>query len=253
LPHCEGARGIPPGSDRERVRRMAHAARILLIDNHATPSPLQGLHMAQRSCHLSVESDPVKAVRHWAESAPDLVVFDVDLPEARLADLIRRLRDESVLPILVLAPSRKEDFILSVYAAGADEFIHTPISLAVLEARLKVWCRRSGTASLELLEPLRVGEVRLSPIERILALENGSRIRLTRLEMRLMYNLMGRPGRAVTLDELCNSIWGNPAEVNKATLKNAIYRLRQKIEADPARPRYVCTVAGVGYKFGDDR
>jgi two-component system KDP operon response regulator KdpE len=229
---------------------MAHAARILLIDNQPTPSPLQSLHLAQRSCHLSVESDPVKAVQHWAETAPDLVVFDVDLPEARLADLVGRLREESVVLIVLLTSNRSEEFALKVYQAGADECILKPVSSSILEARLKVWCRRAGTASLELLEPLRVGEVRLIPSERTLVLEDGSRTHLTHIEMRLMYCLMGRPGRAVTFDELCNRIWGNTAEVNKSTLKNAIYRLRQKIEADPARPRYVCTVAGIGYQFG---
>ena len=229
---------------------MAHAARILLIDNLQTPSPLQSLHLAKQSCNLIVESDPVQAVRHWAEKTPDLVVFDVELPEARLVDLIGRLREESVVPIIVLTSSRSEEFTLNAYKAGADECIHKPVSSPILEARLKVWCRRSGTASLDLIEPLRVGEVRLIPSERALVLEAGSRIHLTHLEMRLMYCLMGRPGRAVSFDELCNRIWGDSAEVNMATLKNAIYRLRQKIEADPANPRYVCTVAGVGYQFG---
>jgi DNA-binding response OmpR family regulator len=115
---------------------MAHAAKILLIHNQSPPSLMEKLHMTRSSCEIVMKTDPVLAVQNWAESAPDLVVFDVDLPEARLTDLIRRLRDESVLPILVLAPSRNEDFILSVYAAGADDSSH-PISLALLECEGK--------------------------------------------------------------------------------------------------------------------
>lgn len=229
---------------------MAHAAKILLVNNHPTPSPLQILHSTKRICDLIVETDPVKAVHHWAEHTPDLIVFDVELPEGRLADLVARLRGESIVPIVLLTSNKTEEFALKVYKAGADECIHKPVSPDLLEARLKVWCRRTGTASLDLLEPLRIGDVQLIPSDRALILRGGSPIRLTPLEMRLMYCLMGKPGRAFTSDELCQRIWRDSPEGDRATLKNTVYRLRQKIETDPARPLYICTVPGVGYQFG---
>ena len=159
---------------------MAHVAKILLVNNHATPSPLQSLHSTKRICDLVVETDPVKAVHHWAEHTPDLIVFDVELPDPRFADLIARLRGESVVPIVLLISNKTEEFALKVYKAGADECIHKPVSPDLLEARLKVWCRRTGTASLDQLEPLKVGEVQLIPSDRLLVDEGIREIVLDR-------------------------------------------------------------------------
>lgn len=229
---------------------MAHAARILLINNHPAPSPLETLHFTRRNCDLRVEADPARAVQHWYDLTPDVIVFDVDLPGVRLADLVARLREESVVPILVLSADLTEEFALRAFEAGVDECIPKTVTLQFLEARMKVWCRRIWSIPLNIVEPLRLGEVRLDPSERTFTLNRSEPVRLTHLETRLLYCLMGKPGRPFTVEELCRRIWGDNPAGNKETLKNTIYRLRQKIEPDSMQPRFIQTVPGGGYRFG---
>jgi two-component system OmpR family response regulator len=93
-----------------------------------------------------------------------------------------------------------------------------------------------------------VGDIHFIPEERTLILDGQPPIRMTNLELRLMYYLMSHAGRTVTAEELFQRIWGSDREPNKATLKNAVYRLRLKLEPDPANPHYIRTVAG-GYQF----
>jgi DNA-binding response OmpR family regulator len=229
---------------------MAQAVRLLLISNQRTPSPLQTLAFAHRRCELTVDSDPEHAVAHWTEKTPDIIVFDVDLPGARLVSLVTAMREEAVIPILLLTPDRTEEFALAAYEAGVDECILKPVNLALLEARIKVWCRRVWTIPLDILEPITINGMKLVPADRTFSLPGAAPIRLTHLELRLMYCLMAKPGRPLTFEELGVRMWGSIPEANRAMLKNVVYRLRQKIEPDPSRPALVCTVARVGYRFG---
>jgi DNA-binding response OmpR family regulator len=93
-----------------------------------------------------------------------------------------------------------------------------------------------------------VGDIHFVPAERTLILEGKSPVRMTNLELRLMYYLMSHAGRTVTAEELCQRVWGSDREANKSTLKNVVYRLRLKLEPDPTQPHYIRTVAG-GYQF----
>jgi two-component system response regulator MtrA len=99
------------------------------------------------------------------------------------------------------------------------------------------------------LDPLKVGKVNLVPSDRTVVIETGTPIRLTNLEMRLLYILMGRPGRTITAEELIQKVWGYSEEADNTVLKNVIYRLRRKIEVDPANPVVIQTISGVGYKL----
>ena len=100
-----------------------------------------------------------------------------------------------------------------------------------------------------MLDPLMVGNFHLIPSDRALQLGKSDPIHLTNLELRLLYYLMGRPGRTVSTEELCRRVWGHGAGGDVATLKNLVYRLRPKIEAEPAHLHYVHTVVSVGYQF----
>jgi len=139
--------------------------------------------------------------------------------------------------------------MLEAYEAGVDECILKPIHPALFHAKMKAWLRRSWTVSVDMFDSLSVGSFHLIPLDRVLELDNSGLIHLTNLELRLLYNLMGRPGRTVTTEELCQRVWGPSGGGNVATLKNLVYRLRHKIEKDPTHPHYVHTVAGVGYQL----
>lgn len=139
--------------------------------------------------------------------------------------------------------------MLEVYKAGVDDCISKPVSPSLFQAKVKVWLRRFGILSVEALDPITVGTLQLFPSEKIVILKNGSTVRLTNLELRLLYYLMSRPGRAVAIEELNRRVWGYSKETDNTMLKNVIYRLRRKIEADPANPQILQNVAGVGYKL----
>lgn len=227
---------------------MVFIPKILVVGNLQITSPLWGSSVTQPLLNIILETNPGRALQRSAEILPDLVVFNID-SESLAIELIRKLRDEAVLPMLFLTSSRSDTFMLEVYQAGVDECILKPIHPALFHAKIKAWLRRSWNVPVDMLDPLRVGSFHLVPLDRALELDNSGPIHLTNLELRLLYYLMGRPGRTVTTDELCQRVWGPGGGGDVATLKNMIYRLRQKIEKDPTRPHYVHTVAGVGYRL----
>ena len=152
-------------------------------------------------------------------------------------------------PILLLTSSRTDEFVLEAYKAGVDDCIPKPTSPSLFQAKVKVWLRRFGSISADILEPIKVGTLQLFPSEKIIILKNGNMVRLTSLELRLLYYLMSWPGHAVTMQEFNRRVWGYSNEADNTMLKNPIYRLRRKIETDPANPQIIQNVAGVGYKL----
>jgi len=232
---------------KEKVASMAFIPKILVVSYLQTTLPLWGSSVTQR-LNMILETDPAKAIQCWAEKLPDIVVFDLD-SESLAVELIRTLRDEAILPILLLTSIRSDTFMLEVYQAGVDECILKPIHPALFYAKIKVWLRRSWNVPVDMLDSLRVGSFHLIPLARALEIDNSGPIHLTNLELRLLYYLMGRPDHTVTTEELCQRVWGPGAGGNVATLKNLVYRLRHKIEKDPTHPHYVHTVAGVGYQL----
>ncbi len=124
-----------------------------------------------------------------------------------------------------------------------------PISPSMFHAKIKAWLRRSWSIPMDVLDPLRVGNVHLMPAERSVVIGGGWPIHLTNRERRLLYILMNRPSRTVADEELIQRVWGYNGEVDNTVLKNMIYRLRRKIQSDRAGPEIIQTVPALGYKF----
>ena len=229
--------------------KMGSTPKVLIVSNQQTTGPLWVFSLQQQKLNVSLESVPSNTLSRCESEGPDLIILDINLPEAQILELIQGLRAELLTPILLLAPARTEEFILRAYQAGVDDCIPKPVSPSLFQAKVKVWLRRFGSISTEMLNPLKVGTLQLFPSERMVFLKNGSAVRLTNLELRLLYYLMNRPGQIVTIEELNQRVWGYTAEADNTMLKNVVYRLRRKIEADPANPLMIQTVSGVGYKL----
>jgi two-component system response regulator MtrA len=152
-------------------------------------------------------------------------------------------------PILLLTPPRSEENIIEAYKAGVDDYLIKPVSPSLFNAKVKVWLRRSWSATTNTLDPVKIGGMHLFPSERLVIRDNGQPVHLTNLELRLLYHLISRTGQTVTTEELNQRVWGYTGEVDNTMLKNVVYRLRRKIESDPANPLIIQTVAGVGYKL----
>jgi len=224
--------------------------KVLVISNLRTTGPLWAMNLQQLG-NLNVVFEPIaeNALSRFAEVIPNLIIMDVNLPDAATINLIRSLRNETTNPILLLTPDTTEGIMLAAYEAGVDQCIHKPIGPSLFQAIVKVWLKHCWTVSVEFLNPIRVGKFQLDPSERIFILENGSPIRLTNLELRLLYCLMSQPGMSMKTEDLIERLWGNCYAGDSNTLKNVVYRLRKKIEPDPARQVIIQTDASVGYRF----
>jgi len=193
----------------------------------------------------SAEGIPQK----WAEEIPDLVLIDMNTPQLDGITLCQRLREETIIPILLFTPSNNESHILEAYHAGVDDCVAKPVSPAIFLAKVKVWLRRSWTVPAESLEDVKIGDLYLDPQYRRVRIGTEKDIRLTNLEFRLLYLLLKNPGRTLETEYLVERIWGYHGEGNSNLLKNLVYRLRRKIELDPNHTLYIHTEPGIGYKF----
>ena len=232
--------------------KLSRAPKVLIVSNQQTTGPLWVFSLQQQQLNVLLESDPTQTPQRCEAESPDLIILDINFPEVGTLDLIRNLRNEMLTPIMLLTPVRSEEYMLETYKAGVDECIPKPVSPSLFQAKVKVWLRRFGSVTADNLTPVKVGTLQLFPSERIVMLKNGGAVQLTNLELRLLYYLMNRPGQIVTIEELNQKVWGYTAEADNTMLKNVVYRLRRKIETDPANPLLIQTVVGVGYKLAGE-
>jgi len=232
------------------MAKINNNPKILVISNLRTTGPLWAANL-QQLAHVRVVYEPLpeNALLRFAEVIPNLVIIDVDLPLGAVTQLVKNLRSETLNPILLLSKDLTESIMLAAYEAGVDQCIHKPLGPSLFQAIVKVWLRHCWTVSVDMLTPLHVGAFRLNPAERLFILRDGTQIRLTNLELRLLYCLMGQPGTSMKTEELIERMWGSSYEGDTATLKNVVFRLRKKIDPDPASPSLIQTDASVGYRF----
>jgi DNA-binding response OmpR family regulator len=180
----------------------------------------------------------------FAEAAPDLIVLDITLPELDGTEICRRIRRESTVPILFLS-SRDEEFdrVLGL-ELGGDDYLTKPFSPRALLARVRALLRRAGE---EKPAPLAAGDFALDLERQSVAVRGGAGIRLTRLEARLLQLLLANAGHPLPAERLLSHVWGSRGGGDRQLVKQLVHRLRQKIELDARQPRYLVTVAGVGY------
>ena len=223
--------------------------KVLIVSNQQTTGPLWVFSLQQQKLNVALEAVPANTLARCEAESFDLIILDINSSEAQTLELIRNLRAEMLTPIVLLTPSRTEDHVLEAYKAGVDDCMVKPVSPSLFQAKIKVWLRRSVGPFTDNLNPLKVGTLQLFPSEKMVLLQNGGAVRLTNLELRLLYYLMNRPGQIVTIEELNQRVWGYTGEADNTMLKNVVYRLRRKIEQDPANPLVIQTVVGTGYKL----
>jgi DNA-binding response OmpR family regulator len=220
---------------------------FVLCDRNDT-APLWGYVIRQQGLVAVLETDFEKSVDHWAAEMPELVVIDLNNGKQDPLDLCRQFRAVSVAPVLLLLPTYHENQILDAYALGVDDVIVKPVSPPIFMAKLLTWLRRAWVMPTDGLDLVKAGKYRLVPILRSLVTADDVHIRLTNLEFRLLHLLMSRPGHVFPADEIVQSIWGGYGNGDHVLLKNVVYRLRKKIEVDPANPLILMTWPG-GYSF----
>ena len=183
---------------------------------------------------------------------PDVIIIDLGLPDMDGVDVIRRLREWTAAPIIVLSARGQERDKVTALDAGADDYVSKPFGASELVARIRVALRHTAGASHEADEAaFKVGELQVDRLRRHVSL-GGTEVRLTPTEYKLLTTLIRHAGKVVTHQQLLREVWG-PAHTDQAHyVRIYMAHLRHKLEAEPARPRYLLTEPGVGYRLAGD-
>jgi len=225
-----------------------HIPKVFVVCDQKDTAPVWGYILRQQGLTVILETSIERAIDRWSVEMPDLVVIDIDIAKQDPLELYERFRAGSVAPTLLFLPAHHETQILEAYAAGVDEVVVKPISPAIFLAKIMAWVRRSWIMPVNGLSLVKAGKYRLDPTQRCIIDSNGLEIKLTNLEFRLLHLLMSRPGHVFSAGDIIESIWGGYGNGDQVLLKNVVYRLRKKIEADPSHPMLLQTWQG-GYAF----
>jgi two-component system KDP operon response regulator KdpE len=182
---------------------------------------------------------------------PDLVLLDLGLPDLDGMEVTRRLREWSTKPIIVLSARGREDDKVRALDAGADDYLTKPFGVPELLARMRVAFRNADRRLADAGEPVfEVGDLRIDLGTRRVSV-GGKDVHLTRTEWNLLATLVKHAGKVVTHRQLLREVWG-PGTLESHYVRVYMGQLRHKLEADPARPRYLQTETGVGYRLACD-
>ena len=226
-------------------------SRILVVDDE--PAILRGLaDNLKRELHeVWTAADGETAYRLIKEKTPDLVILDLMLPKLSGYEVCRQVRAEGMKTLILMLTARGEETDRVVgLDMGADDYVTKPFSVRELLARVRALLRRTETAK-PTIDQLTVGNVTID-FRKYEARKAGKPFDMTRREFQLLQALGSRPGEVVTRDELLDQVWGLEMYPTTRTIDNHIAGLRAKLERDPADPRWLLTVRGVGYKWSPE-
>lgn len=230
--------------------------RALIIEDDYDIANLVAVNLRDIDCDADIVGNGLEGVQYAARTHYDIIILDVMLPKLDGMQVVRRIREHQVeTPILMVTARAEEADKIQALNLGADDYITKPFSVRELVARVKARLRRFSPAK----EPsILSGKTIYSyagltlDSERRKVILNGETVELTVKEFDLLSLFMKNPGRAYSRADLLDIIWGYSYSGYEHTVNSHINRLRTKIEADAASPKYVLTVWGVGYKFNDD-
>jgi len=231
---------------------MAH--KILVIEDSADIAELVALHLRDLGCEVKIAADGRTGYQLATGGRYDLVILDLMLPGLDGLEVCRRLRaGPDYTPILMLTAKSSELDRVSGLEIGADDYLTKPFSIRELVARVKAILRltdRLGKEAPKSEPQIVVGDMAID-VERRTVTVGGRAVELTAKEFDLLVQFARNPGRVYTRQHLLDLVWGRGHLGYEHTVNSHINRLRGKIEANPANPRFVLTVWGVGYKFCD--
>lgn len=236
-----------------------NARSILIVDNDASYRAALEAGLSALGYSVSLASDARYALRLLSDRSPGAIVLELHLPGTSGPELLRELRRQSDVPIVVISAAAEELDIVLCFELGADDFVPKPIRIRELQARIEAalrhWERSRKAAGMptRTVSVVEVGPYRIDFLVRSVEL-NGERVDLALKEFDLLAHLATASGRLCSRQELMNDVWGPGAsEGDDKTLDVHIRRLRLKLEKEPSHPKWIVTVRGVGYLLNDGR
>ena len=224
---------------------------ILIVEDDQNTAALVAAYLKREGFGTVLVHEGGRAIQAARECDPVFVILDVMLPGVDGWEICRALRKSSNVPILMLTAREEEVDRVAGLAMGADDYVVKPFSPRELVERVKAILRRSRPAAPDAPAVLAREGLELDPEKRRVS-RDGRPVLLTSSEYKILHALMGSPGRAFSRDELLNHCYHHGEAVIDRVIDVHIGKLRQKIEDDPSRPRFILTVRGYGYRFSDE-
>ena len=228
------------------------AAVILLIEDEPQMRRFLRAGLGAQDYDLVEAETGREGLTQAAGRRPDVVLLDLGLPDTDGLEVIRRLREWSPVPIIVISARGREQDKITALDLGADDYLTKPFSVGELLARVRVALRHARRAADGTDQPVfEVGGLRVDLARREVAVRDAP-VHLTPTEYKLLAMLVRFAGRVVTHRQLLKEVWGLSATTQAHYLRVYMAQLRHKLEADPARPSYLLTEPGVGYRLRDE-
>jgi DNA-binding response OmpR family regulator len=224
-------------------------ARILVVEDDESITLGLQMNLEAEGYRVAVANDGEDGLARARSDSFDLIVLDVMLPRMNGFEVVRALRSEGLtIPVIMLSARGEEMDKVMGLELGAEDYITKPFGLAELLARVKAVLRRDGIVRQRGQKVVRAAALEVDPGTREVR-RDGSLVELTATEFDVLWCLIEASNRALTREEVLAAVWGPGHHVTLRTIDNFILQLRSKLEADPADPRHLVTVRGVGYRF----
>jgi two-component system, OmpR family, KDP operon response regulator KdpE len=225
---------------------------VLVVEDEAQVMRFLRATLGAHGYRLAEAESGQQALLQATTRSPDLILLDLGLPDLDGVEVTRRLREWSATPIIVVSARGREDEKILALDAGADDYLTKPFGAGELLARMRVALRnaaRAGAGSVETV--FRTGDLAVDLAARRVSV-GGREVHLTRTQYKLLTTLVRNAGKVVTHRQLLREVWGPGAVEQSHYLRVYMGQLRHKLEKDPARPRYLETETGVGYRLRAD-
>lgn len=218
---------------------------ILVAEDDSSCRTALHRYLESSGYHVAEAEDVLSSLRAVFRQTTDLVILDLDR-DGGTSEVLTKVRRRSTIPVIVCSGHASERDRVRLLNLGADDFVAKPYSLAELEARVRAVLRRGSAAQ---TATLHVGDLVIDPGTRTVTLRDEE-VTLTRKEFDLLAFLAANPRRVFSREELLERVWGSTSRwQGRSTVTEHIRRVRQKVEDDPERPRWITTVRGIGYRF----
>jgi two-component system, OmpR family, KDP operon response regulator KdpE len=229
---------------------MSSKTRVLVVDDEAAILRFLKLALEAGDYEMASAGTVAEAIKRVASESPDIVLLDLGLPDGDGKDVIKRAREWSDVPIIVLSAREREAEKIEALDLGADDYVNKPFNVGELMARMRTALRHRMQRKAE-IPLLRVGNLEVDSV-RHRATRAGAEIKLTPKEFELLSFLARHAGRVVTHKQILTAVWGPAHTEDTQYLRVYVGQLRQKVEEHADDPRIILTEPGIGYRISEN-